>query len=51
MKKVVFLAALAAAILLVPATAATPVFSVGASAIVTPAKPSFAPKPTNVRQV
>jgi hypothetical protein len=50
-KKVLVLAALAAAILALPATAATPVFAVGASAIVVPAKPSFAPTPTNFKQV
>jgi hypothetical protein len=50
-KKVLVLAAAAAAILALPATAATPVFVVGASAVVMPAKPSFAPVPTNFRHV
>ena len=49
-KRLLFLAALAI-VLAVPASAAAPSFVVGASAIVMPAKPSFAPAPTNIRHV
>lgn len=43
--------ALLALVLAVPASAAAPTFVVGASGVVLPAKPAFAPKPTNLRSV
>jgi hypothetical protein len=42
---------LAALLLALPAGAAAPTFVVGASAVVLPAKPSFAPLPVNFRHV
>jgi hypothetical protein len=50
MKLVLALAALAL-LLAVPASAAAPSFVVGASGVVLPSKPAFAPKPTNLRSV
>jgi hypothetical protein len=50
-KKLLPLAALAAATLALPATAATPVFVVGSSAVVSPAKPSLLQAPTGFRTV
>lgn len=51
MTRSILAAALAAGALAVPASAAAPAFVVGASAVVLPAKPSFAPRPTNFRHV
>jgi hypothetical protein len=51
LNRVTVLTAFAAVVLAAPASAAAPCFVVGASAIVLPAKPSFAPKPTNFRHV
>lgn len=51
MKRILLAAVSAAVILVSPAAAAAPTFAVGASAIVLPKSPSFAPKPRNFRAV
>ena len=51
MKRTVLASAAAAAVFALPAVAAAPSFTVGASAVVLPAKPSLAKTPVNVRHV
>jgi hypothetical protein len=51
LKRTLIAAVAGAAVLAAPAAASAPTFVVGASAVVLPAKPSFAPQPTAFRQV